>query len=259
MLQVEHAEVSLQAFLQLGRRVFELPAPKRGLPGNPLSIPCSVVRLSAGRKRMRTLLVSEFVSLDGVIQALGGPDEDRDGGFPHGGWMVPYADEATGQAVQYLHSQPFELLLGRRTYDIWTTYWPHVTENSPSRSIADVYNSVPKHVATHRPLEPTWSNSHALGGDLVGAVRALKRPDGPNLLTWGSADVVRQLLAAGLVDELHLQVFPVVLGRGKRLFGDDAKASAFTLTHSAATPGGVLITRYVRNGEVRTGTLDDRE
>lgn len=206
---------------------------------------------------MRKLIVAEFITLDGVVQAPGGPEEDPGDGFPFGGWVVPYADEATGQAIQDLHSQPFELLLGRRTYDIWAAYWPHVPKDSPSRVIADVFNGIPKHVVTHRPDTLTWENSHALEGDLSEAIEKLKRGDGPSILTWGSADLVHRLMAADLVDELRLQIYPVVLGRGKRLFDDNAKAAAFTLTHGAATSGGVLITCYVRSGEVRTGSFDD--
>ena len=168
---------------------------------------------------------------------------------------MPYADEATGQAVQDLFSQPFELVLGRRTYEIFAAYWPRVPADAGSHAIAELFNRVPKHVATHRSGTLDWQNSHALAGDLADAIRTLKRQDGANLLTQGSGDVVRQLLAAGLVDELRLQIYPVVLGRGKRLFGDNAQASAFTLAHSTSTPGGVLITRYVRNGEVRTGSF----
>lgn len=205
---------------------------------------------------MRKLIVAEHISLDGVIQAPGGPDEDPSGVFRLGGWIVPYADKAIGQAVQDLHSQPFELLLGRRTYDIWAAYWPHVQAGN---FIADLFNSVPKHVATHRADTLGWRNSHALKGDLADAVRALKRHDGANLLAWGSGDMLHQLLAAGLVDELQLLIYPVVLGRGKRLFDDNAQASAFTLAHSASTLGGVLVTRYVRGGEVRTGTFDETE
>jgi dihydrofolate reductase len=202
---------------------------------------------------MRKLIVAEFISLDGVIQSPGGHDEDTSGEFRFGGWVWPYSDAATGQALQDLLSQPFELLLGRRTYDIWAAYWPRVPADSGNRAIADLFNSVPKHVATHRPDTLDWQNSHALEGDLADAVRALKYQDGPNLLTYGSGDMVRQLLAAGLVDELRLQYYPIILGRGKRLFGDDAEVSAFTLAHSISSPGGVLITRYVRSGEVRTG------
>lgn len=205
---------------------------------------------------MRKLTVSVFSSLDGVIQAPGGPDEDTAGGFSLGGWIVPYADEAIGHNLQDMLSQPFELLLGRCTYDIFASYWPHVPAGSGSRAIADRFNSVPKHVATHRPGTLGWQNSHALEGDLADAVRAIQRQDGAGLLTFGSGNMVRQLLAAGLVDELRLLTYPVMLGRGKRLFGDDALASAFTLAHSVATPGGVLIARYLRNGAVRTGSFD---
>ena len=206
---------------------------------------------------MRTLIVAEQISLDGVIQSPGAPKEDPSGDFRLGGWVVPYADEGIGQVLQDLFSQPFELLLGRRTYDIWAAYWPRVRANSASRTIADLFNSVPKHVATHRSDSLDWQNSHALEGDLATAIRALKhQDDGVNLLTHGSGDMVRQLLAAGLVDELRLLIYPVVLARGKRLFGDNAQVSAFTLAHSTSTPGGVLITRYVRSGEVRTGTFE---
>jgi dihydrofolate reductase len=208
---------------------------------------------------MRKLIVAEQISLDGVIQSPGDPQEDPSGNFRLGGWVVRYADEGIGQALQDLLSQPFELLLGRRTYDIFAAYWPRVRTDSGSHAIADRFNSVPKHVATHRSDALDWQNSHALEGDLADAIRALKHQDGANLLTWGSGEMVRQLLAAGLVDELRLLIYPVVLGRGKRLFGDDAQASAFTLAHSTSTPSGVLITRYVRSGEVRTGAFDEVE
>ena len=205
---------------------------------------------------MRKLIVAEHVSLDGVIQAPGGPEEDLSGDFRLGGWSAPYDDDAIGQAVQELHSQPFELLLGRRTYDIWAGYWPRVPAGN---TIADLFNSVPKHVATHRPESLEWQNSRALQGDLADAVRALKRQDGADLLTWGSGEMVRQLFAAGLVDELLLMVYPVVLGHGKRLFDENAQASAFTLESSTRAASGALITRYVRSGEVRTGTFEEIE
>jgi dihydrofolate reductase len=208
---------------------------------------------------MRKLIVAEHLSLDGVIQAPGGPSEDPSDNFHFGGWTVPYTDEVIGQELQDLLSQPFELLLGRRTYDIFAAYWPHVHADSASHAIAELFNNVPKHVATHRSDTLEWRNSHALEGDLADAIRALKHQDGANLLTWGSGDMVRQLLAAGLVDELRLLIYPVVLARGKRLFDNNAQASAFTLAHSISTSGGVLITRYVRGGEVRTGTFEEVE
>jgi dihydrofolate reductase len=205
---------------------------------------------------MRTLTVSLFSSLDGVMQAPGGPNEDSSGGFQLGGWIVPYADPAIGENLQQLLSAPFELLLGRRTYDIFASHWPHVPPEAPSHALAERFNGVPKHVATHRTSGLGWHNSHALDGTLADAVRALKAQDGAGLLTFGSGDMVRQLLAAGLVDELSLLIFPVMLGRGRRLFGDDAEARAFSLKHMTCTPGGVVIARYVRAGEVRTGSFD---
>jgi dihydrofolate reductase len=208
---------------------------------------------------MRKLIVAEHLSLDGVIQSPGSPEEDPSDNFRLGGWGAPYANEVIGQALQDLHSQPFELLLGRRTYEIFAAYWPHVPADSASHAIADLFNSVPKHVATHRSDTLDWQNSHALDGDLADAIRVLKHQDGANLLTWGSGDMVRQLLAAGLVDELWLLIYPVLLARGKRLFDNNAQVSAFTLAHSTSTSGGVLITRYVRSGEVRTGTFEEVE
>ncbi|MCY1393143.1 putative protein YyaP [compost metagenome] len=209
---------------------------------------------------MRKLIVAAFMSLDGVIQAPGGPEEDTSGGFRFGGWIVPYTAEVSSQAVQDLFSPPFELLLGRRTYDIFAAYWPHIQSNSSNtRTIADRFNSVPKHVATHRPDTLGWQNSHGLQGNLTDAIRVLKHQDGADLLTQGSGELVRQLLAAGLVDELRLMIFPIVFGHGKRLFDDNAQASAFTLVRSAATPEGVLITHYVRSGEVHTGTFAEAE
>lgn len=208
---------------------------------------------------MRKLIVAEQISLDGVIQSPGAPDEDPSGEFRLGGWVVPYSDEAIGQYLQDLLSQPFELLLGRRTYEIFAAYWPRIPIDSDVRAVADRFNSVPKHVATHRSDKLDWQNSHALQRDLPEAIRALKQQDGANLLTWGSADMVRQLLAAGLVDELRLMICPVILGRGKRLFGDNAEPSAFTLVHSTTTSTGVLLTSYARSGEVRTGAFEEVE
>jgi dihydrofolate reductase len=205
---------------------------------------------------VRKLIVAEHISLDGVIQAPGAPEEDPSGEFCLGGWTVPYGDKAIGQEVQDQLSQPFELLLGRRTYDIWAAYWPHVPADSGGRAIADRFNSVAKHVATHRSDTLGWRNSHALKGDIAGAVRALKERGGADLLTWGSSEMVRQLLAAGLIDELRLIIYPVVLGHGKRLFGNDAQPSAFTLAHSTRTPGGVQINRYARAGDVSAGSFE---
>jgi dihydrofolate reductase len=205
---------------------------------------------------MRKLIVAAFISLDGVIQSPGGPKEDPSGEFRLGGWIVPYAD-GSGEAMGGVFSRPFELVLGRRTYDIFAAYWPRVPEGSWNQHIADLFNGVAKHVATHHPATLQWQNSRALGPDIVAAVRELKRGDGPDLLTEGSSDLVRQLLATDLVDELRLLVYPVLLGRGKRLFDDHAQASAFRLEESKASPAGVLISRYVREGEVRIGAFEE--
>src|SRR5215475_3000205 len=154
-----------------------------------VGIPCTRTFTRTNlEKRMRKLIVAEQISLDGVIQSPGGPQEDPSGNFRLGGWVVPYADEAIGQALQGLLSQPFELLLGRRTYDIFAAYWPRVRPDSPSHAIADLFNSVPKHVATHRSNGLDWQNSHALDGNPPAAIRTLSQHDGANLLTWGSAD-----------------------------------------------------------------------
>jgi dihydrofolate reductase len=205
---------------------------------------------------MRSIIVSVFISLDGVVQGPGGPQEDTSGEFRFGGWIVPYADPAIGDYMQALLAEPFDLLLGRHTYDIFSGYWPHVPADSPNRTLADLFDGVTKHVATHRRDALDWKNSRALEGGLVDAVRALKQQDGANLLSFGSGDTVRQLLSAGLVDDLRLLVYPVMLGRGKRLFGDDAMPSSYRLESSVATSGGVIITRYTRGGEVRTGSFE---
>ena len=204
---------------------------------------------------MRKLIVPAFISLDGVIQAPGGPQEDTSGGFAYGGWVWPYADESD-EIMGGVFEGPFELLLGRRTYDIFASYWPHVAEDAPHRGIADLFNGTTKHVATHHPDTLEWRNSHALGTDVAAAVRELKRGDGPSLVTQGSSDLVHQLLATDLVDELRLLVYPILLGRGKRLFDDRAQASAFRLEASKATSSGVLVNRYIREGEVRTGSFE---
>lgn len=202
---------------------------------------------------MRTLIVAVMVSLDGVIQAPGGPDEDRSGGFAHGGWVWPYAGE--DEAMDGLFAHPFALVLGRRTYDIFAGYWPQVPSDAPHGGIADAFNAATKHVATHHPDTLAWAHSHALGEDVVGTLRTLKQQDGPDLVTQGSSDLLHQLLASDVVDELRLLVYPVLLGRGKRVFDDTTQAAAFRLTSSRTTPTGIVISRYLRDGEVRTGSF----
>jgi len=207
-----------------------------------------------GRPDMRKLSVAAMISLDGVMQAPGGPEEDTSGGFAYGGWVWSYFDDGE-DAMGGAFKRPFELVLGRRTYDIFAAYWPHVPENAGHRDIADLFNSVAKHVATRHPATLAWQNSHALDPDIATAVRELKRGDGPDLLTQGSSYLVRQLLATDVVDELRLLIYPVLLGHGKRLFDDRTQASAFRLEESKTSSTGVLISHYVREGEVRTGSF----
>lgn len=200
---------------------------------------------------MRTLTVAAMISLDGVLQAPGGPNEDTSGGFAHGGWIWPYAD-GSGQVMGGALAQPFELLLGRRTYDIFAGYWPLVPEGAPHQGIADLFNNTTKHVATHRPETLAWRNTCALGQNILASLRELKQTEGVDLITQGSSNLVHQLLATDLVDHLHLLIYPIVLGRGKRLFADDSLASAFQLMESRASATGVLIARYNRIGPVRS-------
>jgi dihydrofolate reductase len=205
---------------------------------------------------MRKVIVAAFLSLDGVMQAPGGPGEDTSGEFSLGGWIVPYADETSGESLGELFSRPFDLLLGRKTYDIFAGYWPHYPAEGEAREIAELFNAATKHVATHRPETLAWQNSSALDEDVIASVRRLKRQDGPDLLTQGSSQLVQQLLATDLVDELRLMVHPVLLGKGKRLFDARSQPSAFRLERSQGSSSGVVISRYLREGEVRTGSFD---
>jgi dihydrofolate reductase len=211
---------------------------------------------------MRKVVVPAFVSLDGVMQAPGGPEEDPSGGFAHGGWTVPYWDDTFREGTAGNAGRPYELLLGRKTYDLFAAYWPHLEVDPASGTfeagvadIASTFNSVTKHVASRSRPALAWRNSRWLGPDAAAAVRELKRGEGPDLLTQGSADLVQTLLAADLVDEVRLLVYPLVLGRGKRLFGEGTLPAAFRLTRSASSPSGVLVATYERAGAVRTGSF----
>lgn len=211
---------------------------------------------------MRKIVVMAFVSVDGVMQAPGGPDEDRSGGFAHGGWVEPLWDEVAGAAVDEVFDAPFDLLLGRKTYDIFASYWPFI-QTDPSAAdyeegnakIATRFDEVTKYVATHRPDSLAWQNTEWLGEDAVGRLRQLKREDGPPLLTQGSSELVHTLLANDLVDEVRLLVFPVLLGKGKRLFGEETKPAGLKLEKATVSPRGIVVARHVRAGDVATGTF----
>lgn len=199
---------------------------------------------------MRKVIGATFITMDGVIQGPGGPEEDRSGGFEHGGWTAPISDEIVGQAVEATMREPFDLLLGRRTYEIFAAHWPFI-ENDP---MADRFNAVTKYVATNSGGELTWANSVALDGDVAAKIAELKREDGPNLFVWGSSVLFGTLLANDLVDELTLFVYPIVLGKGKRRFSQGAIPRAFELISSMSSPNGVVISTYRLAGEVRTGS-----
>lgn len=211
---------------------------------------------------MRKLVTMAFVTLDGVMQAPGGPGEDRSGGFAFGGWMFPLGDDAVRAAIDETFAAPFDLLLGRKTWDIFAAYWPHIPTDPEASGydqgtaqIARRFNEVTKYVATHRPESLGWQNSEPLGDDVVARLRELKRADGPPLLTQGSSELVHTLLAHDLVDEMRLMIFPLLLGHGKRLFDERAMPASLELQKSVVSPNGVIIARYARAGRVVVGAF----
>jgi dihydrofolate reductase len=199
---------------------------------------------------MRKLIAAAFTSMDGVMQAPGGPEEDPTGGFLYGGWTVHHWDGVMGEVMGEGFAKPFDLLLGRKTYEIFAAHWPF-TDEEP----AALFNGITKYVATSSTKPLAWQNSEALGDDVLKAVARLKAGDGPDLLTQGSSVLVRSLLAAGLVDELSLMVFPVLLGQGKRWYGEDAAAGDWTLLSSRTSTTGVIMSRYAPKGPVSTGSF----
>lgn len=200
---------------------------------------------------MRRVRIIEHISLDGVIQAPGGPGEDRDGDFSYGGWIVPHTDPAARQVIVEAHSAPYDLLLGRRTYDIWSGYWPKVSNNP----FAAGFNSATKYVATHRPDGLEWGPVQRLGTDIVDGIGRIKSAQGPDLIVWGSSTITPVLLEHGLADEVLLLVYPVLLGTGKRFFSPGAPARQLALVQSRAAPSGILINTYRPAGELRTGSF----
>lgn len=201
---------------------------------------------------MRKIIVLSFISLDGVLQAPGGPDEDTSGDFAYGGWTVPFWDETSGTLMGDQMSMPFDLLLGRKTYDIFAGYWP---KQDPDGPVADPFNSARKYVVSDSSPELTWDNSEVIYGDVVSKLQELKQQDGPMLQVHGSGDLIQTLLANDLIDELWLKIFPITLGKGKRLFGEGTAPAAFELTDSKVTPRGVIFANYKRAGEVETGSF----
>ena len=199
---------------------------------------------------MRKLIVSTFLTLDGVMQAPGGPEEDESGAFAHGGWSVNYWDEKMNQVMGEAMSTGFDLLLGRKTYDIFAAFWPHTDEPG-----AKPLNDATKYVASRSQPTLEWSNSVLLEGDAAEAVAALKQGDGPELQVHGSGDLIQTLVRQGLVDEYRMWVFPVVIGSGKRLFAEGAIPAGLRLVDSTVSTTGVVIGTYEPAGELVTGSF----
>ncbi len=200
---------------------------------------------------MRKLLVTTFLSLDGVMQAPGGPGEDDSGGFTLGGWSVNYWDDKMNEVIGEATSRPFAMVLGRRTYDIMAAYWPTAPEETGSK----VFNDATKYVASRGRPTLEWSNSVLIEPDAADGLAALKQEDGPELQVHGSANLIQSLLRKNIVDEFRLWVFPVVIGKGKRLFGDGTIPAGLKLVDSTVASTGVVIGTYQPAGEIRTGSF----
>lgn len=214
---------------------------------------------------MRNVAVNAFVTLDGVMQAPGGPEEDPTGGFSDGGWSVNYWDESMGRVMAESMAEPFDLLLGRRTYEIFAAHWPRAGEGARDDlggtaseiedPVARALNSARKYVASRTLTTVEWNNSVLLEGDAAEAVAKLKTEDGPTLAVHGSSDLIQTLLAHDLVDEIRIWTFPVTVGPGKRLFGDGTRSAAFQAVASTTSSTGVVITTYRRAGEIERGSF----
>jgi len=206
---------------------------------------------------MRKIIVGAMVSMDGVMQAPGGPSEDPTKGFKFGGWQMPYFDEKFGEELDRVFKEKFDLLLGRKTYEIFAAYWPYYDEHSPHGSIAKLFNEIKKYaVSRSGEVDTSWQGSVLLRD--IADLKRLKQEDGPNLVTQGSTELVHALLANDLVDAMSIFTVPVVLGGGKKLFAEGSAPHSFKLTSSRVSSTGVLIGHYERDGEIKIvdGALD---
>ena len=197
---------------------------------------------------MRKIVVLEHISLDGVIQAPGGPDEDTSGGFAYGGWISPHSDAVLGTALRKQMNSPFDLLLGRTTFEIWEPYWPQHADAWPT------VNTATKYVASNTRTSSGWQPSVFLNGNVAEKVAEIKQQQGPDLNVWGSGNLMQTLIKHDLVDGFWLMIYPITLGSGKRLFADGTVPAVFKVTESQVTPNGVIIVNYERAGAVTTGS-----
>ena len=197
---------------------------------------------------MRKVIVLEHISLDGVIQAPGGPDEDTSGGFAYGGWIAPYSDEVLGTVLRKQMNLPFDLLLGRTTFDIWEPYWPQHADAWPG------VNTATKYVASNTRTSSQWQPSVFLDGDIAEKVAKIKGQPGPDLNVWGSGNLLQTLIKHDLVDTFWLMIYPITLGSGKKLFADGTIPAAFKVTDSTVSTNGVIVVNYERAGAITTGS-----
>lgn len=195
---------------------------------------------------MRSITVLEHISLDGVIQAPGGPDEDSSGGFAYGGWIAPYSDDVLGTLLRRQMNMPFDLLVGRKTFEIWAPYWPQHADAWPG------VNAATKYVASNTLTTHEWQPSVFLSGDIAEKVTIIKQQPGPDVHVWGSSHLIQTLLKHDLIDTFWLMIYPVTLGRGKRLFADGTIPAAFKVTESVFTPSNVIVVNYERAGAIPT-------
>ncbi len=200
---------------------------------------------------MRKLIVLSFITLDGVMQAPGGPGEDDSGGFKYGGWSVGYFDDFLGNVMTEQMGHPFDLLLGRKTYDIFAAYWPQVKDETGAG-----INRAKKYVVSHRPVNLDWKTTVPINGDVAGKINQLKKEDGPEIQVHGSGNLIQTLLKNDLVDEFWLKTFPVALGSGKRLFAEGTMPAGFTLKESRTSPTGVIVSSYAPAGDVKIGSFE---
>lgn len=198
---------------------------------------------------MRKIITTTFITLDGVMQAPGGPEEDTSGGFEYGGWQTSFPqDEVLTPILGGFFGIPFELLLGKTTYDIFAAYWPHAKTDL---EVAAPFNKTKKYVVSHASFEPSWNNSRCITGDVVKQIKELKDADGPDLWVWGSGNLIQTLLKHDLIDRMHLWIHPITIGSGKKLFAEGTQAQNFRLVESKTGPTGMIFATYEPDGPLK--------
>lgn len=204
---------------------------------------------------MRKIITTTFVTADGVMQAPGGPKEDTSGGFAYGGWQTSFpSDSLMDSTLSDIMHAPFELLLGRTTYDIFASYWPHAKTDL---EVADPFNTTKKYVVSHNAFDPSWHNSVCITGDVAAQLQQLKAREGADLWVWGSGNLIQTLLKHHLIDQMHLWIYPITVGNGKRLFAEGTQPQEFRLVDAKVSSTGVIIATYQPGGPVKTGTVGE--